>query len=52
VDDIERKYVAVTRSIGTDWASTALDVPDKIDFTNGLLHAKIIEALKRERVKL
>jgi hypothetical protein len=52
VDDIERKFVAVTRSIGTDWASTALDIPDKIDFTNGLLHAKIIEILKREKVKL
>lgn len=52
VDDIERKYVAVTRSIGTDWASTALDIPDKIDFTNALLHARIIEALKREKVTI
>ena len=50
VDDIDRRYIAVTRSIGTDWAATALDLPDKIDFTakytSGLFYEELMHHVK------
>jgi len=46
-NDTERRYVALTASLGTDWASTALDLPEKVDFTakytSGLFYEEIMK---------
>ena len=47
-DDLSRRYEVHTRSIGTDWASTALALPDRIDFTDKLLYEEIMKHMKKE----
>ena len=47
--NIVRQYIAVTRTIGTDWAATALPIPDIIDFTDTLLYQKILEEIDKSK---
>lgn len=50
VDDVDRRYVATTASFGSDWASTALGLPAKIDFTagrtSGLFYDEIMQYVR------
>ena len=50
VDDTDRRYVALTASLGTDWASTALNLPEKVDFTakytSGLFYQEIMKFVR------
>jgi len=49
-NDTERRYVALTASLGTDWAATALDLPEKVDFTakytSGLFYEEIMKFVR------
>lgn len=45
VDDVTRHYIAFTRTVGVDWAATALDIPSKIEFTAGLTSGLFFEEL-------
>lgn len=46
-NDTERRYVALTASLGTDWASTALGLPEKIDFTAGYTSGLFYQEIMR-----
>jgi hypothetical protein len=50
-NDTDRRYVALTASVGIDWAATALGLSEKIDFTakytSGLFYEEMMNSIVR-----
>lgn len=50
VDNTERRYMVLTKSLGTDWAATALGLPEKIDstaeYTSGIFYEELMKFVR------
>lgn len=44
--DEKPRYTAITHNVGQDWAKTALNLPLRLDFTDGSLYDEIMKHIK------
>jgi hypothetical protein len=51
VSNTDRRFIAMTQSTSLDWAATALDIPEMIDFTagktSGLFYAEMMKNVRQ-----